>query len=205
MSSQPMLNKGRIRQPGVYAAPTMLLNLDAELRSLNAEQPWQAGHTAKTIVKYPDMRIVLVALKAGARLVPHETTGRISIQTLAGCLRVRIPGQRVSVPAGSMIALDRDVPHEVSALVDSAFLLTIAWPLARERRVRPQAVSYKPVSIGEGVEPFLLRLARDAKREPAQIDDPHRWRQYGLDKTLADTFPCSDALSSIPDPKLSTA
>jgi hypothetical protein len=27
------------------------------------------------------------------------------------------------------------------------------------------------------------------------------WRERGLDDTLAETFPCSDPLSSIPDPK----
>ncbi len=203
MSTQPMLNEGRIRQPGLYASQSMVFDLNAELRSLRAEQPWQARHTAKTIVKYPDMRIVLVAMKAGARLVPHETIGRISIQTVAGYLRVRIPGQRISLPAGSMVALDRDVPHEVSAPVDSAFLLTIAWPAADERAVRAQPVSHRPASIGQDVEPFMLRLARNARPAPVQIDDPYRWRQRGLDKTLADTFPCSDALSSIPDPKLS--
>ena len=26
------------------------------------------------------------------------------------------------------------------------------------------------------------------------------WRESGLDETLAETFPCSDPLSSIPDP-----
>jgi hypothetical protein len=27
------------------------------------------------------------------------------------------------------------------------------------------------------------------------------WRESGLDETLAETFPCSDPLSSIPDPR----
>jgi hypothetical protein len=27
------------------------------------------------------------------------------------------------------------------------------------------------------------------------------WREIGLDETLAETFPCSDPLSSIPDPR----
>lgn len=30
-----------------------------------------------------------------------------------------------------------------------------------------------------------------------------RFREYGLDNTLADTFPCSDPLSSIPNPNYS--
>ncbi|HYG99051.1 MAG TPA: hypothetical protein VD837_07955 [Terriglobales bacterium] len=32
------------------------------------------------------------------------------------------------------------------------------------------------------------------------MHDLKHFREYGLDNTLADTFPCSDALSSIPNP-----
>ncbi len=32
------------------------------------------------------------------------------------------------MPAGQLLVLDRSVPHDVDALEDSAFLLTIAWP-----------------------------------------------------------------------------
>lgn len=31
-------------------------------------------------------------------------------------------------------------------------------------------------------------------------EEQERMRERGLDNTLAETFPCSDALSSIPDP-----
>ena len=34
------------------------------------------------------------------------------------------------------------------------------------------------------------------------IASPRPMRERGLDKTLSDTFPCSDPLSSIPDPVL---
>lgn len=32
------------------------------------------------------------------------------------------------MPVGRLLALDQAMPHEVEALEDSAFLLTIAWP-----------------------------------------------------------------------------
>lgn len=40
-------------------------------------------------------------------------------------------------------------------------------------------------------------------RQPARRSwrkDAELRREYGLDSTLAETFPCSDPLSSIPDP-----
>lgn len=33
-----------------------------------------------------------------------------------------------------------------------------------------------------------------------RMEEPKGLREYGLDNTLADTFPCSDPLSSIPNP-----
>ena len=34
----------------------------------------------------------------------------------------------IDLPAGHMLVLERALPHDVEALEDSAFLLTIAWP-----------------------------------------------------------------------------
>lgn len=192
MSSQPLPNQGRLRQPGTYAAPTLTFDLAAELRSLEAEEPWQAAHTAKTLVKHADLRIVLVALRAGGCLQQHETAGRVSIHTLSGNLRLRIPDGDICLPAGNLVALDCDVPHEVSALADSAFLLTIAWPALG----------------GTGLELGASRhesARAKSSRQPTKVirwDEGRLSRERGLDKTLADTFPCSDALSSIPDPYL---
>ena len=35
--------------------------------------------------------------------------------------------ETVDLPAGRLLALDRNIKHDVEAAVDSAFLLTIAW------------------------------------------------------------------------------
>jgi hypothetical protein len=34
----------------------------------------------------------------------------------------------IDLPAGHVLVLDRGIYHDVEALVDSSFLLTIAWP-----------------------------------------------------------------------------
>lgn len=133
MSVQQMkISNGRVREPGVLAATSLKFNLEEEIRQLQAEPRWQAGHTAKTIAKYTDFRVVLVVMKAGARLVRHRTAGRISIQACHGSLRLRFSGdfesETVEVAAGDLFLLDREVAHDVEALTDSALLLTIAWP-----------------------------------------------------------------------------
>ncbi len=139
--------RGRIRQPDVYAAPSMQFDLAAELKALDAEQPWQAGRTAKTMVKYPDLRIVLVALKAGARVVRHEANARISMQVLSGRISVQVHGRTLDLAAGQVVALDDGIAYEIEAEVDSAFLLTIAWT-----PVHAAALRLRPVNIREQAE-----------------------------------------------------
>lgn len=110
------------------AAPVLAFDLIHEVAQLHAEAAWQRGdRNAKTLVKEPDFRIVLIALRAGGRMEEHRAAGRLSIQTLSGHLRLRAAGAVIDLPAGRLVSLERDVPHDVEALEESAFLLTIAW------------------------------------------------------------------------------
>lgn len=120
--------EGRIRQPVPTSGALLTFDIGEEIRLLQSEQPWQAEHTANTIVKYPDLRVVLVALKAGGRLHEHKTAGRISIQILLGEICVHAHGQVINLHTGHLLTLDHDVAHDVGAKVDSVVLLTIAWP-----------------------------------------------------------------------------
>lgn len=119
---------GREHEVGVLAAPLLRFDLESEIQQLRSEGRWQTGHTAKTLAKYADFRVVLVVMKPEGRLEKHRTEGRISVQTLVGQLRFRTAEQSVELSAGQMVTLERDIPHDVEALSDSAFLLTIAWP-----------------------------------------------------------------------------
>jgi quercetin dioxygenase-like cupin family protein len=69
-----------------------------------------------------------MTLKTGMRIPGHQTEGRISIHTVAGHIQVRARGRTFDLSTGSLLALDRKLPHDVEALEDSAWLLTIAWP-----------------------------------------------------------------------------
>jgi quercetin dioxygenase-like cupin family protein len=80
---------------------------------------------SETLVKNQDFRIVLTVLKADALLHEHKTTGRISVQVLSGHIQMHVQDKVFDLPAGHLLALDRAVPHDVKALEDSAFLLTI--------------------------------------------------------------------------------
>lgn len=110
------------------AAPYLEFDLRKELERLHGEPEWTKGQHAKTLVKFDDLRIVLMALRAGARVPEHRSRGRISIQTVVGHIVVRAEGRTFDLGIGALLALDQGLPHDVEALEDSAFLLTIAWP-----------------------------------------------------------------------------
>lgn len=118
---------GREHEVGTLSAPLLTFDLDGEIQQLRSEGRWQSGHTAKTLAKYPDFRVVLIVIKTGGRLEKHRTEARISLQTLEGLIRFSTPERSVELTAGQMLTLERDIPHDVEGMVDSAFLLTIAW------------------------------------------------------------------------------
>ena len=111
------------------ARSSLLFDLAAELEQLRAEESWRQGvRNAKTLVKEPDLRVVLILLRQGARMEEHRAPGRITIHTLSGRLRLQLLDQALDLEAGQILMLDADTPHDVEALAESAFLLTIAWP-----------------------------------------------------------------------------
>jgi quercetin dioxygenase-like cupin family protein len=114
--------------PPPMAAPFLEFDLTRELEQLHSEPPPTSGQNAKTLVKYDDFRIVLIALRAHTRIPGHQADGRISVHTLRGHIRMRALERTFDLRAGNLLALDQGLPHDVEALEDSALLLTIAWP-----------------------------------------------------------------------------
>lgn len=120
---------GAQRPVGELAANSLSFDLEAEIAHLKSEETWQReSHNANTLVKEPDLRIVLITMKRGAQLAQHTTAGRLSIQVLDGEILVRLPDRVVDVPAGGLLALDRGIAHDVEARDESSFLLTLIWP-----------------------------------------------------------------------------
>jgi len=109
--------------------PILQCDLLEEIQSLHKEDAWLqgTGPSSKTLVKHSDLRIVLLAMRKKMSMHEHRTAARISVQTLAGHIRLRLPDRTVELPARQLLVLDQCVPHDVEAEEDSAFLLTLSW------------------------------------------------------------------------------
>src|SRR5690348_15975527 len=118
---------------GTLSVPLLDFDLAEEARLQRQEKSWLGGtgRSSKTLVKHPDLRVVLISMKASTRIHEHAAAGRISVQTLSGHIRLQLPDQAVDLPAGHLLALDQCVPHEVEAVEESVFLLTLSWPPER--------------------------------------------------------------------------
>ena len=110
------------------SSPFLEFDLTSEVDRLHGESTWNTGQNARTLIKYDDLRIVLIALKGGARIPEHKTNGRISVQVLSGHVRLNASGRAFNLLPGSVLSLEERAPHDLEALEESALLLTIAWP-----------------------------------------------------------------------------
>lgn len=115
---------------GTLSVPLLQFDLGKEIDQQQKEDPWLrgVGRSSKTLVKYDDLRIVLIAMKADTQMHEHRAAARISLQTLTGHVQLRVVGHTVDLPAGHLLALDQCLPHDVVALKDSSILLTLSWP-----------------------------------------------------------------------------
>ena len=129
MSSQ---QSSLTRLPGL-AAEVIRRNIGDEWEKLKKAPSWQreSGRSAETLVKYDEFRIVLVRMKSESYMSHHKAEGPISIHVIQGKVRVHLPEDRMEdLKPGDLLTLDRCLEHDVEALEESAFLLTIAWPEA---------------------------------------------------------------------------
>ncbi len=117
--------------------PLLSFDVASVLRQVRAEETWRRGtHDAMTLTKSRGLRVVLVAMHSGTVLPWHRTAGPFSLQLLEGELAFRTDTQTVTLHPGELLTVAAEVPHQVTASQDAAFLLTLATeePHAAERR-----------------------------------------------------------------------
>jgi quercetin dioxygenase-like cupin family protein len=121
--------KGQEGMTARLSAPLLTFDLAAEIEQLNSKEHWlKDGRISKTLVKHSDFRIVLMFMKAGTVMQEHKTDARISIHALSGRLLIKLDSQTVELPAGHLLVLEKGLSHDVKAVEESVFLLSISWP-----------------------------------------------------------------------------
>ncbi len=114
------------REDRVLSGPAIEFAIAEEINLLKQEPEWISGiRNSVTVVKTSNLSIVVTAVKKGATLCGHEVDGPITLQVISGAVRFGVAGKARTLVSGTLIAVDKAIPHDIQALEDSELLLTI--------------------------------------------------------------------------------
>ncbi len=102
-----------------------LFSLADEIESFAQENA--SGRYARTLLKTPQIRVVLTYMEPGIALHEHTAPGPITIQPIRGRFTVTVENDEHELAPESLLAIDAHVRHSVRAEEKGVFLLTIAW------------------------------------------------------------------------------
>jgi quercetin dioxygenase-like cupin family protein len=111
------------------AGELLAFALDHEVARAKGEPQWTShDRFAQSLAKHRDLTVNVMLLRKGAHLQEHQARGSITLQVLSGAIRFIAHGQEKTLTTGMLAVLDKEVPHSVQAIDESALLLTAALP-----------------------------------------------------------------------------
>jgi quercetin dioxygenase-like cupin family protein len=112
-------------KPSGSATQFDLAALDGELR---AGEPYlRDGHTARTLVRGPCLRVLFVVIREGCKMAEHRSKEQASVHVITGAARLRLRDRTVDLRAGQLLVLQDGEYHDVEATTDAALVLNIGW------------------------------------------------------------------------------
>ncbi len=115
------------RQARLYPHGIHVFDLGSTAATLAAERTQDLqDRQGSTLVKQPNLRVVLQTMRAQDHLHEHTAPGPITVHVLQGQIRFQARDEVIYLRPGELLALPPAVPHAVEAVEDSVFLLTIA-------------------------------------------------------------------------------
>ena len=114
----------------VMDSAIVTIDLPSFIEKIKQESPWKdKDRNAITVFKTNGMRIVLIALHAGAEMKTHTVDGIISVQVIDGRMKFNADNQSVELNKGQMLTLHKGIQHSVLAVEETLFLLTLTTTL----------------------------------------------------------------------------
>jgi quercetin dioxygenase-like cupin family protein len=111
-------------------AAMVTIDVNSFIELIKKEKSWEEGdRNAITVFKTNGMRIVLIALRKGAKMKKHKADGLICLQVLEGQIKFKTDEQTVKLGKGQMLTLHEAILHDVLAKEEAIFLLTLTTTL----------------------------------------------------------------------------
>lgn len=123
----PMVEIILERRERILDAPVLSFNLLAEIEKMKTDIAWKLGtQDSKTLLRNPSMKISLIGLHAGAKIMPHQSEGVLNFVILEGKIKIRTEKETLNLNEGELLTLHEKIMYEVRAMEESFVLLTIA-------------------------------------------------------------------------------
>jgi quercetin dioxygenase-like cupin family protein len=101
-----------------------------QLVSLAAETQYVPnGIASRTILKTPNMRVVLFGFAEGQELSEHASTQHALVQVLSGECDFTVAGVVHRMKAGDLLYMKPNAPHALKAATEFSMLLTLSKPV----------------------------------------------------------------------------
>jgi len=110
-------------------APMLSFSIEKEIEKLQNETVWKEGdRNAVTLQKNSRLRVVLISLRKNTTLKEHKVEGPITLYMISGKISFIADDEKINAGANELIVLEKAIPHDVEALEDAVFILTIIQP-----------------------------------------------------------------------------
>jgi quercetin dioxygenase-like cupin family protein len=115
-----------VTAPSSPEASASSWSLAYEIESVRNEAIQKHDRVARTLLKSPEVRAVVVGMAHGVTWPEHKAGGRVLIRVEHGSIELRRSGRAAQFSAGMLVALDPGEVHDVVAVEDAAFLLLVS-------------------------------------------------------------------------------
>ncbi|RZJ36387.1 MAG: hypothetical protein EOO51_01230 [Flavobacterium sp.] len=80
--------------------------------------------SAKPLYKTEQMQVLLISLRENGELKRHTAPGPITVHVLKGAVTFHTDNSESSLKPGSLLTLEKEIPHSVFATEDSCIMVT---------------------------------------------------------------------------------
>lgn len=110
----------------VLTGPHLTFDLNEQVEDLRKDPSYErTGRVGRTLVKSGALRLTLVVLAQGIDAGTHRAEAPMTVQVVRGRLRFRVDDQHFEIGAGEVLFFGPDHAQDITALEDTALLLTI--------------------------------------------------------------------------------
>lgn len=102
-------------------------NIPLIARQLKTGPEWHSKkRNSATVFKSDDLHVLLMAMHAVTRMVGHKVDVPLTIHVLEGRIKVITNKDVMALEKGALLVLEAGIAHEIEAVKESVFLLTLA-------------------------------------------------------------------------------